>query len=290
MAFGETEHGPERELTRETIIHAAETGLLNTRLLHDRLGPAGEEKVEKNQFGETALRMDIEAEETVINALREANIPIRIISEEHGTVDIGMPEYLGILDGLDGSSVYLKERGVGRYGTMFGIFDKLDPSYQDYIVSGIMEHSTGRLFVATRGGGAFIVADGKRTPIHTSGRVDLEPDTNIYVDEFFEINRRTFSDRLPEHKKTYLGSSAVYYADVSCGAADLALECTRKGNLELAVAFGLETEAGGAMVDLQGESLGRQKYLTFGQDRNVPVITAASPELARNLLSRIRGS
>ncbi|MBX4210746.1 hypothetical protein KW783_02115, partial [Candidatus Parcubacteria bacterium] len=72
--------------------------------------------------------------------LREQNIPIRVIAEEHGVVDItANPRYLGILDGLDGSSVYKKARGTGRYGTMFGIFDTTDPTYQYYVASGIME-------------------------------------------------------------------------------------------------------------------------------------------------------
>ena len=56
--------------------------------VHENLGSRGEELIQKNQFGETALRIDIEAEEAVINVLKENNIPIRIISEEHGQIDI----------------------------------------------------------------------------------------------------------------------------------------------------------------------------------------------------------
>jgi len=91
-------------------------GLRRALSVHDNLGESGEELVQKNQFGETALRVDIECEKAILDFLREARVPIRIISEEHGQVDITEnPLYLGILDGLDGSNVYKKERGRTRY-------------------------------------------------------------------------------------------------------------------------------------------------------------------------------
>jgi len=268
-------------------------GLHRALAIHDNLGETGEELVQKNQFGEAALRVDIECEKAILDFLKEAGVPIRVISEEHGQVDITEnPCYLGILDGLDGSNVYKKERGHGRYGTMFGIFATVNPSYQDYLISGIMEHSTKRLFVALKNGGAFVIEGNKRTPIHSSGRTQLDPDTQIYIDEYFEINRNTFSNKLQNFKPKFrdfsVGSSAIHYADVASGVADLALECTRKNNLEIAIAYGLETEAGAVMVDLDGTSIGDKKYLEFGQKEKVPIITAATKELADELLERIK--
>ncbi len=263
--------------------------LHRTLLVHDTLGEAGEELVQKNQFGETALRVDVECEKAVLDFLRQKNVPIRVISEEHGQVDITKnPRYLGILDGLDGSGVYKKERSHARHGTMFGIFDTTNPSYSDYLVSGIMEHSTKRLFVAQRNGGAFVIEGDKRTSIHSSRRTQLDPVAQIYIDEYFEINRETFSKKLKGFNTHYGGSSAVYYADVASGAADFALECTRKNNLEIAVAYGLEKEAGAVMVDLEGVSIGDKKYLKFGQKEKVPIITAANIELANALLKQIK--
>lgn len=263
--------------------------LRRTLSAHDSLGEIGEELVQKNQFGDTALRVDIECEKVILDFLKEMRVPIRVISEEHGQVDITEnPRYLGILDGLDGSNVYKKERGRARYGTMFGIFNTTNPSYSDYLVSGIMEHSTKRLFVAQRNGGAFVVKGDKRTPVHSSGRTQLDPSAQIYIDEYFEINREIFSKKLKGFNTHYGGSSAVYYADVASGAADLILECTRKNNLEIAIAYGLETEAGAVMVGLDGASLGDKKYLEFGQKEKVPIITAATRELAERLLEHIK--
>lgn len=256
--------------------------------LHEQLGVEGEALVQKNRFGETALKVDIEAEKAVIATLRESQIPIRIISEEHGLVEItANPVYLGILDGLDGSTVYKRARGKGRYGTMFAIFSNLNPAYDDYLFSGIMEHSTQSLFFAMKGKGSHLLRDGKQTPIHASSAFQLDQQVRIYVDESFEINQETFSARLRNFQTTHLGASAVYYADVASGQADLALECTRKGNLEIAAAYGLAHEAGAVMVTLDGASLKGQKYLEFGQDRHIPVITASTQALAQDLIKYI---
>ncbi len=290
--FGKLEDSVEWKERFERIVLDS---LGEALLAHDSLGQAGEEIVQKNQFGETALRVDIECEKAILDFLKEMKVPIRVISEEHGRVDITEnPRYLGILDGLDGSNVYKEGRGRARYGTMFGIFDTVDPSYQDYLTSGIMEHTTKRLFLAQKNVGAFVIEGGQRTPIHSSGITQLGPGVRIYIDEYFEINRKTFSDKLqdlkPASRKFSAGSSAVHYADVASGAAHLALECTRKGNLELAIAYALIAEAGGVMVGLDGVSIGDKKYLEFGQKENMPIVTAATRELAEELLERIKSS
>jgi len=157
----ETVHDFERIL--QSALHRAYT-------THEALGSRGEELVQKNQFGETALRIDIEAEEAVLDFLKESGIPIRVISEEHGKVGIvPSPVYLGILDGLDGSNRYQAGRGKECYGTMLGIFSNIDPVYGDYVTSGIMEHSTGKLFITEKGVGSFLLdAQGGRIPLHAS--------------------------------------------------------------------------------------------------------------------------
>ena len=262
--------------------------------VHQKLGSEGEELIAKNQYGETALKIDIEAEKTVINTLKQAKVPIRIISEEHGTTNISdNPKYLGVLDGLDGTEEYKKNRGRGRYGTMFGIFSNLDPKYQDYIFGGIMEHSTKRLFFVSKNKGSFIKSDKKTEQIHCSDCTTLDKKTRIYIDQTFDEKRNvtfiydTFISKLKEYKFNFLLSTATHYADLVKGEVDLVLECTRKGNLELAVAYGLVTEAGGFITALDGKDLGQKKYLEFGQDQYTPVIAASTKELAKNLIKRL---
>lgn len=258
--------------------------LLNAYKTHERLGKEGTEDVQKNQYGDTAMKGDIQAEEAVLQVLSENHFPILVISEEHGKTEVEKnPKYLGVLDGIDGSSWYKRAQGVGRYATMFGIFENLDPQYSDYLFSGIMEHASKKLYFAVKGRGAFVlnINTNVETRIHTWDQALLNKSTRIHVDQYWDFNKALYMSKLTGYTVLpYEGCSAFHYADVAEGLADLTLECTRKGTLEIATAYGLIREAGGAMVDIHGEDLGSKKYLTFGQTDHSAVITAATKILA----------
>jgi fructose-1,6-bisphosphatase/inositol monophosphatase family enzyme len=252
---------------------------------HVELAERGLEEIRKNQFGDTALRMDIEAEEAVLESLTKDRIPVRVISEEHGIVDIGTPEYLAVLDGIDGTALYRKEPNQGKYGTMLGLYEGTDPLYADYLISGIMQHATRKLLLGVRGLGAFAISDNNERLIHTSRHSRFDTAAKVYVDEYFEMNRKYYSEPLSGYNTEYREASSLYYAEVAEGSAAFALECTRKGNLEIAAAYGLIREAGGVTVDCDGSEIGNQKYLEFGQKTNLPIVTAATKGLADDLIA-----
>ncbi len=257
--------------------------LQRATIAHDNLGVQGLQEVKKNEHGDTALLCDITCEEVVLQTFREANFPIRFHTEEHGIVDMGNPEYTGVLDGLDGSSVYKKERGIGRYGTMLEIFAGLNPYYDDYLVGGIMEHATKRMLTAAKGQGIKVQIKHFEKPVYASTTMRLDKNTRIYVDDYFEINRK-LAEKLKEYSVRPVRASCAGYADVASGDADLLIECTRKNNLEMAASYGLVKEAGGVMVDGKGEDLGSKRYLEFGQKEQIVVITAATRQLALEVL------
>jgi fructose-1,6-bisphosphatase/inositol monophosphatase family enzyme len=261
---------------------------------HERLGERGLEEVRTNQFGEMALRIDIECEKAVIAVLRQSGRKMRVVSEEHGTFDIGMnPDYLVVLDGLDGTGVYKKRNG-GRYGTMCTIFKGTNPRYTDYIAGGIMEHSYGNLYLYVKGEGATVrnLETGVVfPPIHTLEEKYLIRKMFIYVDEYFLINKETFSDRLQGFWTMYLGSTAADFAYLAIGIAAAMGQCTRrplKDNLELAVGYGLIREAGGVVYDLEGNDIGDKRYFAFGNKEHIPVLAAANHELAIDILEHIK--
>jgi myo-inositol-1(or 4)-monophosphatase len=263
--------------------------------VHENLGMAGEEIINKNQFGDTAVKADIECEKIVINYLKKQKVPIRIISEEHGTTDLcDEPIYLGILDGIDGSKVYKENRGKGRYGTMLGIFNNLDPIYNDYIFGGIMEHFTNRLFYSMKDQGCFVIENNKDKKIEVSNCSNLDSNTRIYADTNFDLAlnstfiKDTYISKLGEYKITGCDSTATHYIDLATGKVDLVLECTRKGNLEMAIGYGFIKEAGGVMMGDEGEDIGNKKYLEYAQDRHAANISAATIKLVRELINKIK--
>jgi fructose-1,6-bisphosphatase/inositol monophosphatase family enzyme len=254
--------------------------------LHEELGEKGEETVEKNQFGETALRVDVEAEEVVLQVLKEAKVPIRVISEEHGQIDItDSPIYLGVLDGLDGTNRYIAGRGKERYGTMFAIFSSLNPQYNDYITGGIMEHTTGKLFTTKKGDGSFVTVDGEVEKIYVSSVDQLNEKTRIYLNQYWAVCRKMFLENFGALKFTDPRAYSTYFSDLASGGVDLVISSTGKNNLELAIGYGLIVEAGGVVVDVQGESLRDKKYLEFGQNEQIPIIASSCAKLAQELLT-----
>lgn len=275
---------PEEQERMENIERVGIAALKNAFAKHQELGERGIEMMRKNQFGDTAMRGDIEAEQAVLDVLKQNNFPAIIHSEEHGETQTGdNPIYFGVLDGIDGSSWYKTAQGEGRYGTLLGIYSGTNPQYGDYAFAGIMEHATKRLIYGVRGKGSFVLdlETGETKPIKTSGATELDKKTVIHIDEYWDINKDTFLSKLDGYNvQKYNLCSSVHYANVALGEADLALECTRKGNLEIAAVFGLINEAGGKMVSLENQDLAGLHYREFGQDTHVPVITAASSTLA----------
>jgi hypothetical protein len=55
--------------------------------------------------------------------------------------------------------------------------------------------------------------------------------------------------------------------------------------LEIAIANGLIKESGGVMVTLDRENLGEERFLNFGQENHIPVISASTIELAEQLIT-----
>lgn len=278
---------------RESVFKVFMASLKNAHKRHNDLGAKGLERIQKNQFGENALLADIECEKAVIDTFSDSNLPVRIISEEHGITDIGNPEFTAVLDDIDGTALYIKERNIGKYGTMLGVFEGTDFRYQDYLIGAIVQHATGKILLDKKNNGAVVLDAGEeflQKKLRTSPYGNFDKSLKIYIDEYWDTNKKTFSEPLAGFNVSYHGCSCMYYADVAEGLAHFALECTRKSNLEIASAYGLITEAGGVIVDINGNDIGVQKYLEFGQKEHLPIIAAANRTLAEKLIGFLKKS
>jgi fructose-1,6-bisphosphatase/inositol monophosphatase family enzyme len=277
-----------------TIAEMGKAALYNAKHVHDSLGKDGEAIVHTNQHGEQALRVDVEAEQAVIDILKKYKFPVQIVSEEHGVFELGeSPQYLALLDGLDGSIEYKRKRAVGRYATMLGIFFGINPCYHEYVFCGIMEHSSNTLYFAAQGMGSFRI-NNITTSVHCSNQRALNTvDTRIYIDEEYDAAKKStiiydsFLSKFSAHNRLRQPSSAVHYADLASGHADAVLECTRKGNIEIGVAYGLVREAGGVIKGIDGNEIGHERYLSYHQDDEYPIVGAASNNLADAIIAYI---
>lgn len=256
---------------------------------HNDLGMDGTVLVQKNQFGETAMRGDIEAEEAGIDVFAQSGLPIFIISEEHDSFPIGeKPRHTAIFDGIDGSFRYQNSFGTGTYATLLGVYPWPDPAYGDYLFSGMMLHGTKQLFYSVAGQGSFVlnVETGETTPVHIAGPTEVDANIRIHLADHWPEAREVFELIYEgDYNVVPVNSYSECYAEIISGAAALLLTCTGKKNLEPAAAYGFFTQAGGVMETLEGEDLGPKKYETFGQDKRLPLIVAANRALANDLRS-----
>lgn len=285
-------------LERQEILRKFDFGQIGIEALtqafnmHEALGAEGENMIEKNQYGETALTADVQAEKAVLDTLWKIGLPVIVQAEEHGLVRIGDGPaiLLAVLDGIDGSDEYKRRRGKGRYGTMFGIFANTDPTYNDYLFQGIIEPATNTLYYAVKGKGAFVRTTQGMYPIHTAATSTLDAQTRIYFSEndfdTFGADKNGIIRAVSGIPYTRLNSTASHYADLASGKIDLVIEPTRKGNLEPAAAYGLVAEAGGDIITFEGESLGTKRFKEYGQRESRGLI-AGNNELVMSFLQRM---
>lgn len=272
----------------EEISEIGIEALREAKRVHDLLGKEAKSTVCKNQFGEQALRADLETEGVVIDVLRRRRLPVRVKSEEHGVMDLAdEPVYLSVLDGIDGTGELIKGYGVRRYGTMLEICSSVHPRYGDYLFSGIMEHSSNRLWMASLGGGATVVDGyGYQVSMVSSDRVVYDDGCVVFVDTNHEFSRQYFNQLLGRSNTFEINSYAVAYADLAAGAIDLIAGVTKKGNLEQMISFGLLREVGADTMTLDGRSLEDRYYFEFGQVDNIPFVSVANKALGRDFLSK----
>ena len=243
----------------------------------DLLGEEGKKVVSVNQFGDTSLLVDVQIERVIIEYFRKTAAPVRIYSEEHGVVEVGKnPQNLVVLDGMDGTNRYLVDEPCG---TMIGIFEGIEPYYDDYLASGIVIQKNAFPLTAFCGEGAYWYS-AKFSSGSRSGTIkfftDLHRETNrLLADKLIKAGMKMEDPR----------AMALYVSGFVQGYANVILICTRKQNLEIAAACGLITEAGGVIRTLDGRNLLDEKYLKFGQGQEeIPIVVAQDEELMDQIL------
>ncbi len=284
--------------TNEQLEEILIKSLTNVLKKYQELGTRGIEN-RQNTFGKFCLEADWEGEEIVIETFKEHQVPITIVSEEHGVVELGN-EFLGVLDGLDGSNAYKDlVKGVvseARFGAMVGIFRGIEPRYGDYITSGIMEHSTQRLFVASKGKGCYLFTNGNRKQLDQPQKVTvMDMKTKIRLTdsrgyEWWPVIDNTFIKKLQGCDVGYYRSFVASFIDLITGRSHLLTECTRKRNLETAAGYPMLKELGGTIVTLDGHDIGTKQYREFGYNENeyIPFVATLTPELAGSFLRYIK--
>jgi len=223
----------------------------------------------KNDF---VTQVDKAAEQAILGVIRAAYPEHSILAEESGDAPGARPEYLWVIDPLDGTtnyihgfpqycvSVALEHRGVPTHGVVY------DPGKNE-------------LFTASRGRGAFL--DDRR--MRVSKCIQLK---DALVGTGFPYKEVSRLDLYMRQLRTMMTSSAGVRR---AGAAALDLAYVAAGRLDAFWEMGLSRwdmaagalliqEAGGMTADLQGGA----DFLDRGE------IAAATPKVLPELLAALR--
>jgi fructose-1,6-bisphosphatase/inositol monophosphatase family enzyme len=167
-----------------------------------------------------------------------------------------------------------------------------------------MQHSTGEMLIAKRGGGLMIVnlKTQETSAPKANSEMQLNKDAIVFADEskvdashnlytFFSLNTM-MADKLratlgiESHRS---GSTAANIVAVATGNAALDIGATRKGNLEFASGYAIIYSAGGVMETVSGKDIGDELFLEFGQKEHLPVIVAANKHIAQRFWHVVAG-
>ncbi len=263
------------------------------------------DKVKKGKGQDTALRGDFDSEEAVINFLREQKFPARVYAEEHGVINlVKNPEFLVVLDGIDGSSGLAADINA-RCGTVLAIAPNLNPGYKDFTFAGLTEFVTNRILRTSQAfpdrlllkdfsSGTHIPSSTIKQTRKKTGKVYVD-DPSIWesyekgitsgLDEIGALVHGTFTTRLKNHYKlSGFPSSSSMCLDLVLGQVDAVCGVRAKGVYEPPAEYLLLRRIGGTIVDLSGKDIG-ERYWLDDRGKLAPLLRASSPQIAREVLN-----
>jgi len=278
-------------LSGNTIKSLGEDGRIGVRI------SGKDEPVTKSDLGVSA------AWKKYFEACR---FPIKVLTEESRNEPFYSPpdaKYLGIGDELDGTGNNKRARGIIPSCAIFTIFDNsnlrqvegmenadgvfhnLAPKFSDAIAAAVLNHDTGDLWTASRGKGCFY--DGKR--VFTSKATGLGKDTYLYIDKgpcpTPELSLRV-SNLERKCWPRNISCAGIHFAGVASGSYsgwDGFLSFLQKPE-ELAAGYLLVSEAGGVVIDPEGQDIGAK---VFDWNKIYEIIAAATPQLSGEILKNV---
>jgi len=245
-------------------------------------------------FGDLDNDIEIQADvflgQMIENSLRENNFDCRLQIEGKEEISIGIsPEqHYVTVDPLDGSLNFAKKgKTLGLpFSCSVAIFsspDKGECRFQDVEVAGCVDLRNGDLWSAEKGKGCFLNGES----CQTSGSTEVDLRKNILIGEMYYPENRELICRIFKGERGWLrslGSAAYEMSLVASGQVD-AYICDRQKLDILGMAYLMVKEAGGSVVDFNGNDLGTKEYVFHSQ---MPVILASTTSLSSEILTRMK--
>lgn len=228
--------------------------------------------------GDVSRNIDIIAEKTVLDYLREINFECTVLGEECGRVQISdNPKGFVIMDAIDGSANAV--RGIPFFccSLAFATEDKLS-SITDGVVTNL---ATGQMYRATKGEGCFL--DNKPIKVHAG-----DPIYNIVGINTSGASRelmRRLDPIFENHNHTrHFGANALEMAFFASGIMDVFIDLRKKIRIQdIAAGYILVKEAGGIILNENYEPLDSD----LGYETRLSFVIATSKTMLDRVMSGI---
>ena len=227
--------------------------------------------------GDISRNIDITAETTVLDYLKEINFECIVLGEECGRVELSEnPKGFVIMDAIDGSANAV--RGVPFFcsSLAFATENRLS-SITDGVITNL---STGEMYSASQGKGAFLddkqISVYKGTPLYKIVGVN----TSGASQEIMKKLQPVFE----HHSHTrHFGANALEMAMFSQGLMDVFIDFRDKIRIQdIAAGYIIVKEAGGLLLDSELNPLDAD----LSYDTRVSFIAAANQGILDEILPR----
>lgn len=268
------------------LLEICKDALKLSHRIERRIGEEGRKEVHDEHVTDISTQADRMISRGLIKFFKSKKIPAVLYSEESGKLQLSKKPKLTItFDELDGTDNFYRGRGILPYCTVVTILNSVAPTFDDIIVAGIIEHNTSNIWLASKGNGCYFNDEKCRT----SGRKTLDRRTLITTDHYLSDVVKS-SDIYPISWVKDFGCAALHFAGISggkpdgTGMFDAHISSKQKGH-ELGAAYLLIKEAGGCVMDWEGNSIGSKKYF-FNSE--YPIVAAATEVLAKKILKYVK--
>ncbi len=220
--------------------------------------------------GDISRRIDILAEQTVLDYLKEIKFPCIVLGEECGRVEISDGhEGTIIMDAVDGSTNAVRGIPFSCCSLAFATGDKLS-SVTD---AAIIDLYNGDLYYASKGQGAFM--NGKKITVHRENPLYFVVGLDLSGISPDSLQRLAPIISASNHVR-HFGAVALELAMFARGLVDLFVDLREKLRItDVAAGYLIALEAGGIIIDRNSNPLDSE----FGYDRKISFIAAASREI-----------
>ncbi len=227
--------------------------------------------------GDISRNIDITAENTVLNYLKEINFECVILGEECGRVELSdNPKGFVIMDAIDGSANAV--RGVPFFcsSLAFATENRLS-SITDGVITNL---STGEMYWASKGKGSFL--DGKQISVHK--KTPLYKIVGVNTSGASQEIMKKLQIIFENHNHTrHFGANALEMAMFAQGLMDIFIDLRKKIRIQdVAAGYIIVKESGGLLLDEEfnplDSDLSYETRISFVAAANQQILDEMFPE------------